>query len=224
MSSNVGVGLALPSEPAPHIRSIELVELESERVMAVVTLDNNIKRTEILALDRSLSPAVLDEAAQMLAGIVCDRTPAAARQHLDRALQHQTGDSSDLARDVARRKERVFADWPHPSMHLQGASEIVAQPEFTDPRTLRLLVQLLDHPENLESVLLEQSRADGPSITIGEESKREDLSPFSLVVANCIVAGQPGFVGILGPMRMRYSLALSLVQSVAAAMGGEEEA
>jgi heat-inducible transcriptional repressor len=197
MSSNVGVGLALPSEALPHIRSIELVGLESERVMAVVTLDNNIVRTEILALERSLPAEVLEAAARLLSNIVCDRTPAAARQHLDRALQHETGDVSDLARDVARRKERVFADWPHPSLHLQGASEIMAQPEFTDPRTLRLLVQLLDHPENLESVLLEQARA-GASITIGEESKREDLSPFSLVIASCKVAGQPGFVGILG--------------------------
>jgi heat-inducible transcriptional repressor len=117
-------------------------------------------------------------------------------------------------------KDRVFADWPHATLHVQGASEILTQPEFTDPRTLRMLVQLIDHPENLESVLVERGRDGEPSIAIGGESNRADLSPFSLVVSGCTVAGRQSFVGILGPMRMRYALALSLVESVADAVRG----
>jgi heat-inducible transcriptional repressor len=218
MSSNVGVGLALPPDPAPHVRRIELVPLEAENVMAVVTLDNGVVRTEMLHLGRTVSQPSLAAAERMLREIVVDRTPAAARQHLDRTLEYRIGEGADVVRDVARQKERVFADWPQPALHVQGASEIMAQPEFTDPQTLRLLVRLLDHPENLEALLIEQGRSQAMSITIGEESRRDDLSPFSLVVAGCTIAGRPGFVGILGPMRMRYSLAMALVGQVADAV------
>jgi heat-inducible transcriptional repressor len=218
LSSNVGVGMALPAQTVPHIQRIELVAVEGARIMAVVTLDNGVVRTEVLNLEREVAAGSLEASARLLHEIVVDRTPAAARAHLDRALQHRIGDGSELARDVARQKERVFADWPHAALHVQGASDILTQPEFTDPRTLRLLVQLIDHPENLESVLVEQGRSLEPSIAIGSESKREELSPFSLVISGCTVAGRPGFVGILGPMRMRYALALSLVESVAVAV------
>lgn len=218
LSNNVGVGLALPAEPLAHIHRIELLAVEGERIMAVVTLDNGVVRTEVLSLGREVPEHHLEAASGLLQEIVVDRTPAAARAHLDRALQYRIGDGTSLARDIARQKDRVFADWPTPLLHVQGASDILVQPEFTDPKTLRMLVQILDHPENLESVVLEQARASEPSITIGGESHREELSPFSLVIASCTVAGRPGFVGILGPMRMRYALALSLVEEVARAM------
>lgn len=218
LSSNVGVGLALPADPVPHLRRIELVGLEAENVMAVVTLDNGVVRTEILALGRSVSELHLAAAERVLQEIVVDRTPAAARQHLERTLAYRIGEGTELARDVARQKERVFADWPQPAIHVQGASEIMDQPEFTDPQTLRLLVRLLDRPEHLEALLIEQGRPQETSITIGEESRRNDLSPFSLVVAGCTIGGRSGFVGILGPMRMRYSLAMALVGQVADAV------
>jgi heat-inducible transcriptional repressor len=218
MSSNVGVGLALPNEPVAHVQGVELVGLEGARCMAVVTLDNGVVRTEILALDRPVTSETLAEASRTLNAIVSDRTPAAARQHLERALQSYSGDGLAVARLVARQRDRIFADWPQPALHVQGASEIMGQPEFTDPANLRLLVRILDHPENLESVLVEQARGEAPSITIGSESRRDELSPFSLVIAGATIGGRPGFVGILGPMRMRYSLALSLVGSVVQSM------
>jgi heat-inducible transcriptional repressor len=218
MSSNVGVGLALPQEPVAHVQRVELAGLDGGRTMAVVTLDNGVVRTEILSLERAVTVVTLDAAARIINEIVADRTPAAARQHLERALQSHAGDALEVARVVASQKDRIFADWPQPSLHVQGASEIMGQPEFTDPANLRLLVRLLDHPENLESVLVEQARGELPSITIGAESRRDELSPFSLVIAGTTIGGMPGFVGILGPMRMRYALALSLVGSVVRAM------
>jgi heat-inducible transcriptional repressor len=222
LSNNIGVGVSLPSEPLPHIRRLELVPVDGTRIMAVVTLENGVVRSEVLALDREVPPHHLDAAARIIQSIVADRTPGAARTHLDRALRDRHEEGSDLARDLARQKEKIFWDWPLPVLHLQGASEIMGQPEFTDPRTLRMLVQLLDHPENLESVFREQLRAGEPSVTIGDESNRSELSPFSLVISSCTIAGRPGLIGILGPMRMRYALALGLVDGVAKAIRGVE--
>ena len=218
MSSNVGVGFALPPEQQAHVQRVEMVALEGGRAMVVVTLDNGVVRTEILVLDRPVAAEALESAGRLINDVVCDRTPAAARQHLERALQARRGDGHDVAQQVARQKDRVFADWPVPALHVQGATEIMGQPEFTDPANLRMLVKLLDHPQNLESLLLEQARPEGTSITIGGESRREELSPFSLVIAGVNLGGTPGFVGILGPMRMRYALAMSLVTSVARSM------
>jgi heat-inducible transcriptional repressor len=218
LSSNVGMGLALQSGPVAHVQRIELVSLETSRMLVVVTLDNGVVRTEVVALDHPVTQATLDIAAEILDDIAADRTPAAARVHLDAALRDRAGAGGELARTVARAKNRVFADAPLQVLHVQGATEIMGQPEFTDPENLRHLVRILDHPEELESVLLEQGRSDTTAIAIGAETQRAELSPFSLVLSPCNVAGVPGFVAILGPMRMRYALALSLVKSVVEAM------
>ena len=218
LSSNVGMGLAVQSAPPAHVQRIELVSLESSRMLVVMTLDNGVVRTEVVSLDHPVAQATLDTAGEMLNEIAADRTPAAARAHLEAALRDRTGAGGELARTVARARNRVFADSPLQVLHLQGATEIMGQPEFTDPENLRLLVRILDHPEELESVLLEQGRTDTPAVAIGDETQRAELSPFSLVLSSCNIAGVPGFVAILGPMRMRYALALSLVKGVVEAM------
>jgi transcriptional regulator of heat shock response len=98
----------------------------------------------------------------------------------------------------------------------------MGQPEFQEPGNLRLLVRILDHPESLEPLLLEDVRDSRElKIHIGgnppdasDAGVPEDLSPFSLVSARYRMGGHIGIVGILGPVRMQYSLAISLVQGV----------
>ena len=190
-----------------------------QRLLVVLTMDEGHVKTEMLSLDRELPPRdSVEAAAAVLNEIVSGLTPPEARTRLEVALQHRGGEAARIARLVLREKEHLFSNRGLPAFHLEGASQIMGQPEFTDPENLRLLVRVLDHPERLERLLLERSRGREPSITIGVESDREELRPFSLVVAKCDIAGFDGYVGILGPMRMRYSLALSLVRSVVEAM------
>jgi transcriptional regulator of heat shock response len=107
-------------------------------------------------------------------------------------------------------------------MHLEGATQIIAEPEFQDPVNLRLLVRILDHPDELGAVLREQPSRPGTTITIGVGAPEETL-PFSLVSARVSLRGREGRIGILGPMRMHYALALALVGRVAEVLGGSED-
>ncbi len=57
----------------------------------------------------------------------------------------------------------------------------------------------------------------GTTVSIGEEIGVEALDECSLVVAPCEVAGEVvGSVGVLGPMRMDYSLATTVVAAIGA--------
>lgn len=214
LSSNVGVGLAVQGITSEHIQRIELVAVEGTQILVVVTLDTGVVRTDTLQMERVVDPEILDAAAQLLNEVCGDRTPSAARKHLDAALRHEIGVGSELARRVAQHKDRLFPDGSVPALHVQGVTEILEQPEFSDPENLRQLVRILDHPERLESVLIEQGQANRTLVAIGGETNSVELSPFSLVIAGCNLAGVPGYVAILGPMRMRYALALTIVKGV----------
>jgi heat-inducible transcriptional repressor len=51
-------------------------------------------------------------------------------------------------------------------------------------------------------------------VTIGGEHGDEALRPFSLVTAGYRMGAALGVLGVMGPTRMRYDLAISLVGSV----------
>jgi heat-inducible transcriptional repressor len=70
------------------------------------------------------------------------------------------------------------------------------------------LLQLLDDYIN----------ADGLTIVIGSEHNAPDLQRFSLVVSSYSDGHAVRAVGVIGPRRMRYSKAISAVDSMTKAI------
>ncbi len=213
LSNNVGMGLAVEEQPATRVGRIEVVQLEHTRLLVVLTLDDGMVRTCVVPLERRYSEATLEHASALLNEITVGCSLGAARRRIDGALAQRQDEAGEIARVVASAKDHLFEARRAPMLRLDGATQIMGQPEFQDPENLRLLVRILDHPEDLGGVLRDQG-SDGTAIHIGVATPQEEL-PFSLVSAGCQIAGWEGYVGILGPMRMRYALALALVQSVA---------
>jgi heat-inducible transcriptional repressor len=223
LSSNVGLGVAVEEHTDARIERIEIVQLEQGRLLVVVTLDDGLVRTSVVPLERHYRAQALEQAQSMLNEIVVDCTLAAARRRLDVALVYRLGEASELARSVALEKGRIFEERNTPTVHVEGATEIMGEPEFQDPETLRHLVKILDHPENLEAAMRDSVDHRSARITVGMTSTDGEL-PFSLVSAWCSITGYEGRVGVLGPMRMRYSLVSALVSRVAAAISSLEDA
>jgi len=217
LSNNVGFGLAVEDHQAARIERIEVVQLENSRMLVAVTLNDGMVRTCIVPLERRYPALTLEFAENMLNEIVVGCSLGEARRRLDRALDQRVGDAGEIARLVALEKDRIFEDRSLPTVRLDGATQIIGQPEFQDPRNLQLLVKILDHPENLGQILLEQR--PGTAITIGVVAGDEEL-PFSLVSTGLRLSAWEGHIGILGPMRMRYALAWALVNSVAEILAG----
>jgi len=69
---------------------------------------------------------------------------------------------------------------------------------------------LLHNKPYLQSILSSRSQ-EGTEVTIGGENDDAALQNFSLVTAGYRMGAARGVLGIIGPTRMRYDLALSLV-------------
>ena len=222
LSSNVGFGVAIEDHQAAHIERIEMVQLEHGKLLVVVTLDDGMVRTCMLPREGRVSRRALELAENMLNRIVVDCTPAEARRRLEEVLEYGSDEANAIARAIVQEKEHIFKDAARREVHLDGATQIMGQPEFQDPEYLRQLVRILDRPQGLSDLLAEQGADANPVITIGVESDHEKL-PFSLVSATYNIGGWEGHIGILGPMRMRYALALALVHNVADTLASLDE-
>jgi heat-inducible transcriptional repressor len=103
-------------------------------------------------------------------------------------------------------------------LHLSrdGLLNILDQPEFTVPESARNVVHLFEDRTLLEDLLTEMLEVGGVQVIIGGEGRWNELSECSLVVSPYGVSGEAtGALGVMGPMRMPYSRAISTVQYVA---------
>ena len=84
--------------------------------------------------------------------------------------------------------------------------------------TLRSLLAMIEEKDRLVRLLTAFIDAPGLTVVIGSEHPAPDLQQFSLVITTYRDGVRNGALGILGPTRMRYSRAISAVDSVSHAV------
>lgn len=113
-------------------------------------------------------------------------------------------------------------------VYVEGATYMLDQPEFAQLDILRRVMKTLTRSPLLRRLLQATAEGGQVSVTIGSEHGVEPLSECSVVAASYALpqpsrenAQRPpgGTVGVVGPMRMNYRLALAAVGCVARELG-----
>ena len=84
--------------------------------------------------------------------------------------------------------------------------------------TLRKLLRMVEEKQRLVKLLDAYMDGPGLAVVIGTEHSDPDLRACSVVVAPYQDGARRGAVGIIGPTRMQYSRAISVVDGAATAV------
>ncbi|MFZ5946024.1 MAG: heat-inducible transcriptional repressor HrcA [Bacillota bacterium] len=96
-------------------------------------------------------------------------------------------------------------------VYFAGALNILNQPEFKDVTKVKSLFELLED-ENIVSSMLKDDKEEGVQVKIGSENKLDIVKDCSIITATYRLDGKVlGTVGLLGPTRMNYSQAVSVM-------------
>jgi len=202
-----------PHLQVSRLRHLDLAWLGEKMVVAVligdggrvekrmIELESDVTEHEVEhvshEINRTLGGLPLDEAQQQLQKM---SKRASAR---DRALHTAVSESIG---EMIETDRRVFVG---------GASNLAAEESFGSEReTLRRVYEAMDRHSELLRLLDEAIRP--VSVRIGSEGPVEDLHTISVVAAPYGVAGEgAGTLGVIGPTRMDYLRAMTIVAAVA---------
>jgi heat-inducible transcriptional repressor len=83
---------------------------------------------------------------------------------------------------------------------------------------LRVLFRMIEEKHQLVELLTRSIEASGLTVIIGSEHPSRDFHPFSLVASTFQDGDRTTTVGVIGPTRMRYQRAISVVDGVSQAV------
>ncbi len=196
------------------VNKLSLVELEGNRVMAVLRLIPDHEHTATIRMPRRFSAEILNGAEKMINSIIIDKSLVEAQEALKNSVRDNVTDEGIIVREIAVNRELIFSEPPAINMYFEDREHLLQQPELSDPDLLKLLLRLLHNKEYLTSILSERL-VEKTTVTIGGENDDKYLKYFSLVTAGYKMGASRGVLGVLGPTRMRYDLTLLLVGSLA---------
>lgn len=200
-------------ERQSRVRSLQLVRLEANRLLAVVNLVPQYERTTTLHFDRDFSLEIVTRSQELIDRIVSDKTLDQARAALESVVRDNVTDEGVITREVSLHKDELLTAPPDVDFYFEERRHLLDHPELSDPRTLQLILRVLHDKEYLTSIL-SRRWPDRTQVTIGDEHADEALRPFSVVTAGYRMGVARGVLGVIGPTRMRYDVVLSLVEAV----------
>ena len=80
------------------------------------------------------------------------------------------------------------------------------------------MLQMIEEKQRLVRLLNAYIDGEGITVVIGAEHLDPSLRPFSLVLSTYEDAAGTGTIGVIGPTRMRYSRAITVVDGTAQAV------
>jgi len=206
-------GLLL-APPLKHttIARVDLMPLEDDRALAVVTTDAGWVTVREITLDPPLPPDEVRAIGRELTRRFRDRTVQAIVD-----MEQAPADPLDALHTRARAvTEQIVAMLRGRTLYVSGAINMLDHPEFWDLETTRQLLRTFEQKERLSELMTALATDEGVRVTIGDENPVGEMRECTLITSTYLYRDQVlGILGVVGPRRLPYPEVISVVNETA---------
>jgi heat-inducible transcriptional repressor len=224
LSGNVGIVIS-PTIAHDILKHIDFVRLSDGRILVITVSRAGLVRDRLVRIDESLTQDELNRTANYVNDNFSGMTLAAIRAELLKRLMEEKALYDRLLQNAAMLCERGSREdeEPDPDVFVEGASNIVANPDFADLSRVRELLRVFEEKNRLVKILSEclmQSelpQTSSPvSIRIGAENTLPTLRGCTIITSSYSYGDQVlGSIGVVGPVRMEYARTIGVVSYIA---------
>ncbi len=214
------VGFAIGSNVAV-LQRIEFVSLEGSRVLVVVVSRGNQVTQKVVDAGETIRPDDLVQAANYLNTEFAGLSLFDVREAVLARLAQERTLYDELMARALRLARFTLEELPRQNaFHVEGAASLLdsSAPDAVALPTLRSLLRMMEEKERMLRLLNQYIDESGLTVVIGGEHASPDLRPFSLIASTTTDGSTIRTVGIIGPTRMQYSRAISVVDGVTQAV------
>ncbi len=198
-------------------RKLYVAEGDERHVLLVVLMSSGHVEHRLVETEFPVTPEMLAKASiylnssfaglqlDMLASVACS-IEVDGEMHQVTALLHRiVPHVVNIARKLQQRK-----------VYIDGANQLIRQPEFKDINQLELILNALDEKAILYRMLSVALGSTDTAIVIGAENESPYMQACSVISTTYFIGTQrAGYIGVVGPTRMHYKNAVAAVKLMA---------
>jgi heat-inducible transcriptional repressor len=214
------VGFALkPAHAAAVFDRIEFIPLSAGRVLVVIIARGGHVLQKAIECRESFTADELRQAATYLNMEFAGLPLAQARQAVLEQIDEERLLCDELFARAIRLAMSTFGTlFDDRMLYVEGTASLLGDAQGMTLGTLQPLLQMIEEKQRLVRLLNEYIDGPGLTVVIGGEHPDPTLRFFSLIASTYDDAGGSGMIGVIGPTRMRYSRAISVVDGAAQAV------
>lgn len=194
------------------LRHIQLLSLGKNKIVLVVVLDNGHVEHRTLELPFSLQDGEVQYISRILNTHLQGLSLQQWKDGVLQAVYYELAQQKHLLNKIIEIIEMSLMSKDDHKVYLGGMLKMLDQPEFRNVDKVKELLVLLEEDQVLKDVL-NTGQEMGVIVKIGTENPYAEMKDCSLITATYELDGKViGTLGVLGPTRMEYSKAVSIVE------------
>lgn len=208
--------ISFPRAKKRTFKRIELIRTSHTKIYALLFTAQGIVRHAIFELQENIEENELSRLSRFLNDELSGLQLSEIRDHLLRRILSENDPFYHLfkqAIDILNRSRLLEEN--DEKILLDGTHYIVEQPEFRDTEKVKAILKAFEEEDEILNIMDEDIDEDKVKVHIGSENPYEDIRECSIVISNYKIGGKNiGGIGVVGPTRMDYSKAVSVVEYV----------
>jgi heat-inducible transcriptional repressor len=214
LSHYLGVAIS-PMPDMTTLRRINLLKYKADTVVAILFTDEGLVKNKTITTDTDISQKELNRIAGYLNAEFSGYSFDEIRLKIVREMSREKARCESLiSKAMMICQEALY--FPFSELFVSGLSEVLELPDFADLRKIRELSRAIEDKHAIIKLLDKLSESEGVHVIIGSENSLDELKKLSMVVSPCREGNkQIGVVGIIGPTRMNYQMAMYVVENTA---------
>ena len=213
----------MPRAMADTFEHIEFIQVNKATVLVVVrTKKGNVSQKPV-RLNEPVDRVTLTQGANYLNEEFIGLPLRNVRAEIVKQLRQEQMLYDQLRSRALRLASTTLEDMePANQLFIEGAGFLAEEVSDGEDRVplgiLQTLLTMIESKDLLVKLLNEYIDGPGMTVVIGTENSTPEMQAFSLVTSTYFDGERRGSIGIIGPKRMRYSRAISAVDSVSTAV------
>lgn len=206
-NTNYATMISAPSYSNNKIKFIQLSQMNDGQILAVVVMNNNIVKNQVIPITQPLDNETLLKLNILLNsglnGLSVQEISLAAITK----LKEQAGSYSNIVSEVLDALAEALTEGESLEIYTSGSTNILKYPELSDSEQITNLLSAFEEKDELASLVSESlaSEETGIQVYIGNETPVQTMKDCSVVTATYELGeGVKGTIGIIGPKRMDY--------------------
>ncbi len=214
LSQYLGVAMS-PKPDIFTLKKVKLFQYSHGAVLITLFTDEGVIKNKVVSLDLDLSQKDLNRISDYLNSEFSGYTINEIRRKILHEMSKEKMVWDKLISEAIKICQKAFFSLQC-ELFISGLSSVLELPDFADLQKIKELSRAIEEKHAIIKLLDKLSELDGVQIIIGSENSIDEMKDFSVIVSACRDEDKTiGAVGIVGPTRMNYSKAISIVDTAA---------
>lgn len=207
-----------PQAKRSKLKFIQLSRVDERQLLAVIVIEGNVIKNNILKVDENLSEETLLKLNILLNTHLNGLSIDEINLGMIAVMKQQAGIHSSIVSGVIDAVAEAIRAEEDLEIYTSGTNNIFRYPELADQQKASELINTFEEKQLLGELLQEASAGEestGIQVYIGAETPVQSMRDCSVVTATYeLGGGMKGTIGIVGPKRMDYDKVVGTLRTI----------